>query len=65
MAEATLGAVVVVAVLGLLDLTVIRTIAAVRLRGAVLALVTVAGFLLFGVLRGVLLAVVWWCRFSR
>jgi sulfate permease, SulP family len=44
MAEATLGAVVVVAVLGLLDLTVIHTIAAVRLRGAVLALVTVAGF---------------------
>jgi MFS superfamily sulfate permease-like transporter len=57
LADATLGAVVLVAILGLLDTTSVRRIAAVRRRDALLALVAVAGVLLLGVLDGVLVAV--------
>jgi sulfate permease, SulP family len=57
LAGATLGAVVLVAILGLLDTTAIRRIADVRGRDAALALVAVAGLLLLGVLDGVLVAV--------
>jgi SulP family sulfate permease len=58
LAYATLGAVVLVAVWGLLDTTTLRRIAAIRRRDLWLALVAVAGILVFGVLAGVLIAVV-------
>lgn len=57
LADATLGAVVLVAILGLLDTSTIRRIQAVRGRDAALALVTIAGVLVAGVLDGVLIAV--------
>jgi SulP family sulfate permease len=56
--QATLGAVVIVAVAGLVDLEVLRRIRAIRVRDFGLALVALAGVLALGVLQGVLLAVV-------
>jgi len=56
--EATLGAVVIVAVAGLVDLEALRRIRAIRVRDFGLALVALAGVLVLGVLQGVLLAVV-------
>ena len=56
--EATLGAVVIVAVAGLVDLAALRRIREIRVRDFGLALVALAGVLVLGVLQGVLLAVV-------
>ena len=56
--QATLGAVVIVAVIGLVDLAALRRILAIRVRDFGLALVALAGVLMLGVLQGVLLAVV-------
>jgi SulP family sulfate permease len=56
--QATLGAVVIVAVAGLVDLAVLRRIRQLRVRDFGLALVALAGVLVLGVLQGVLLAVV-------
>jgi sulfate permease, SulP family len=56
--QATLGAVVIVAVTGLVDLAVLRRIRQLRVRDFGLALVALAGVLVLGVLQGVLLAVV-------
>jgi MFS superfamily sulfate permease-like transporter len=56
--EATLGAVVIVAVAGLVDLEALRRIREIRVRDFGLALVALAGVLVLGVLQGVLLAVV-------
>jgi SulP family sulfate permease len=58
LADATLGAVVLVAILGLLDTSTVRRIARVRGRDGALALVAIFGVLLLGVLQGVLVAVV-------
>ena len=58
LAEATLGAVVLVAILGLLDTSTLRRIARISRRDAMLGLVAVVGVLLVGVLDGVLIAVV-------
>ena len=57
LADATLGAVVLVAVVGLLDTTTLRAIARIRRRDFLLGVVAVFGILLFGVLGGVLVAV--------
>jgi SulP family sulfate permease len=56
--QATLGAVVIVAVAGLVDLAALRRIRELRVRDYGLALVALAGVLVLGVLQGVLLAVV-------
>jgi sulfate permease, SulP family len=56
--QATLGAVVIVAVVGLIDLAALRRIRRIRFRDYALALVAVTGVLLLGVLQGVLVAVV-------
>jgi sulfate permease, SulP family len=56
--QATLGAVVIVAVAGLVDLAALRRIRRIRVRDFGLALVALAGVLVLGVLQGVLLAVV-------
>lgn len=56
--QATLGAVVIVAVAGLVDLEVLRRIRELRVRDFRLALVALAGVLVLGVLQGVLLAVI-------
>lgn len=56
--QATLGAVDIVAVAGLVDLAVLRRIRQLRVRDFGLALVALAGVLMLGVLQGVLLAVV-------
>jgi sulfate permease, SulP family len=56
--EATLGAVVVVAVAGLVDPEALRRIRELRARDFGLGLVALAGVLVLGVLQGVLLAVV-------
>jgi SulP family sulfate permease len=56
--QATLGAVVIVAVTGLVDLAVLRRIRELRVRDFGLALVALAGVLVLGVLQGVLVAVV-------
>ena len=58
LAEATLGAIVMVAVLGLLDTTAIRAIGRIRRRDYLLGLVAVVAIVLFGVLQGVLVSVV-------
>jgi MFS superfamily sulfate permease-like transporter len=58
LAEATLGAIVLVAVTGLIDTTVIRRTLALRRRDGLLALAAVVGILFLGVLNGILLAVV-------
>jgi sulfate permease, SulP family len=56
--QATLGAVVIVAVAGLVDLAALGRIRRLRVRDFRLALVALAGVLVLGVLQGVLLAVV-------
>jgi sulfate permease, SulP family len=56
--QATLGAVVIVAVTGLVDLAALRRILDIRVRDFGLALVALAGVLVLGVLQGVLLAVI-------
>jgi sulfate permease, SulP family len=56
--QATLGAVVIVAVVGLVDLAALRRIRGIRFRDYGLALVAVAGVLVLGVLEGVLVAVI-------
>jgi high affinity sulfate transporter 1 len=58
LAEATLGAIVLVAILGLLDSRAIRRISSVRSRDGLLAVGTVIGVLFLGVLNGILIAVV-------
>jgi high affinity sulfate transporter 1 len=58
LAEATLGAIVLVAILGLLDTTVIRRTFALRHRDGLLGLATVMGILFLGMLSGILLAIV-------
>jgi SulP family sulfate permease len=58
LAEATLGAIVLVAVLGLLDTAAIRAIGRIRRRDYLLGLVAVVAIVLFGVLQGVLVSVV-------
>lgn len=57
LAQATLGALVVVAAAGLIKPAALRLIARVRTRDFVLALVALAGVLVLGVLQGVLVAV--------
>jgi SulP family sulfate permease len=57
LAEATLGAIVLVAVLGLLDTTAIKAIGRIQRRDYLLGLVAVVEIVLFGVLEGVLVAV--------
>jgi SulP family sulfate permease len=57
LAEATLGAIVLVAVLGLLDTTAIKAIGRIQRRDYLLGLVAVVAIVLFGVLEGVLVAV--------
>ena len=56
--QATLGAVVIVAVTGLVDLAALRRVRQLRVRDFRLALVALAGVLVLGVLQGVLVAVV-------
>jgi MFS superfamily sulfate permease-like transporter len=57
LAEATLGAIVLVAVSGLIDTTVIRRTYELRHRDGLLALVAVVAILFVGVLDGILIAV--------
>jgi MFS superfamily sulfate permease-like transporter len=57
LAEATLGAIVLVAVAALLDTTAIRRILAVRRRDGLLGIAAVVGIAFLGVLHGILLAV--------
>jgi SulP family sulfate permease len=57
LAQATLGALVVVAAVGLTRPAELRMIARVRTRDFVLALVSLAGVLVLGVLNGILVAV--------
>jgi sulfate permease, SulP family len=57
LAQATLGALVIVAAVGLIDVPGLKRIARVSRRDFALALVALAGVLVFGVLDGVLLAV--------
>jgi MFS superfamily sulfate permease-like transporter len=57
LAEATLGAIVLVAVSGLIDTTVIRRTYALRHRDGLLAVVAVVGILFVGVLDGILVAI--------
>ena len=58
LAEATLGAIVLVAVLGLLDTSALRSIGRIRRRDVWLGVIAIVGILLFGVLGGVLIAVI-------
>ena len=58
LAEATLGAIVLVAITGLVDTSAIRRIVAVRRRDGLLAVAAVVGICFFGVLHGIVLAVV-------
>jgi high affinity sulfate transporter 1 len=58
LAEATLGGLVLVAAIGLVDIKGLKKIAAVNRQDAIFALVAAAGVLLFGVLQGVLLGVI-------
>jgi sulfate permease, SulP family len=58
LAEATLGAIVLVAILGLLDSRTIRRIRSVRSRDGWLAVGTVIAVLFLGVLNGIIIAVV-------
>jgi high affinity sulfate transporter 1 len=55
--QPTLGAVVIIAVAGLIDIEALRRIRAIRVRDFWLAIVAFVGVLLLGVLGGVLLAV--------
>jgi SulP family sulfate permease len=57
LAEATLGAMVIVAAIGLVDVAAVRRIAAVRRRDVALALLSALAVLVFGVLQGVLTGV--------
>jgi sulfate permease, SulP family len=57
LAQAILGAIVLVAAIGLVNLAPLRRIRTVRRRDFSLGLVALAGVLTFGVLRGVLVAV--------
>jgi sulfate permease, SulP family len=57
LAQAILGAIVLVAAIGLVDLAPLRRIRTIRRRDFSLGLVALAGVLTFGVLRGVLIAV--------
>jgi sulfate permease, SulP family len=57
LAQAILGAIVLVAAIGLVDLAPLRRIRTIRRRDYVLGLVALVGVLAFGVLRGVLVAV--------
>jgi sulfate permease, SulP family len=57
LAQATLGALVIVAAVGLIKPAELALIARVRTRDFVLSLVALAGVLVFGVLNGVILAV--------
>jgi sulfate permease, SulP family len=57
LAEAILGAIVLVAAIGLVNLAPLRRISTIRRRDFSLGLVALAGVLTFGVLRGVLIAV--------
>jgi sulfate permease, SulP family len=56
--QAVLGAIVIAAVAGFLNVAALRRIARLRRTSFVLALLTLAGVLVFGVLGGLLLAVV-------
>jgi len=56
--QAVLGAIVIAAVAGFLNLAALRRIARLRRASFVLAMVALAGVLIFGVLGGLLLAVV-------
>ena len=56
--QAVLGAIVIAAVVGFLNLPALRRIARLRRASFVLAMVALAGVLVFGVLGGLLLAVV-------
>jgi sulfate permease, SulP family len=58
LAQPILGAIVLVAAIGLVNLAPLRRIRAIRQRDFWLGLVALAGVLTFGVLRGVLVAVV-------
>jgi SulP family sulfate permease len=58
LAQASLGAIVIVSALSLIDLGALRRIYRIRPADFALALVAVAGVLLLGVLQGVLVAVV-------
>jgi SulP family sulfate permease len=58
LADATLGAIVLVAVLGLLDTSTLRSIGRIRRVDYRLGILAILGILLFGVLQGVLVAVV-------
>jgi high affinity sulfate transporter 1 len=58
LAEATLGAIVIVAALGLIDVPALRRIYGIRRADFALALVAMFGVLLLGVLQGVLVAVI-------
>lgn len=58
LAEATLGAIVLVAVKGLVDTTTIRRTLKLRRRDGLLAVAAVVGILFLGVLHGIILAVV-------
>ncbi len=55
--QAVLGALVLVAVAGLVDVAMLRRIGVIRRRDLALSLVAVAGVLVLGVLNGVLIAV--------
>jgi SulP family sulfate permease len=57
LAQAILGAIVLVAAIGLVDLAPLRRISTIRRRDFSLGLVALAGVLTFGVLRGVPIAV--------
>ena len=56
--QAVLGAIVIAAVAGFLNVAALRRIARLRRAGFVLAMLALAGVLIFGVLGGLLLAVV-------
>jgi SulP family sulfate permease len=58
LADATLGAIVLIAVLGLLDTSTLRSIGRIRRGDYRLGILAILGILLFGVLQGVLVAVV-------
>jgi high affinity sulfate transporter 1 len=57
LAEATLGAIVLVAVSGLIDTTTIRRTLMLRRRDGLLAVAAVVGILVLGVLHGIIVAV--------
>jgi high affinity sulfate transporter 1 len=58
LAQATLGAIVIVAALGLVDVPALRRIYAIRPSDFVLGMVAMLGVLILGVLQGVLVAVI-------